>query len=63
MPHRSGIDHHNAEFDFELVERCRTMHEDGRTPTKIRHDLWAEGIDVSMNTLNDWLYYRTRINS
>lgn len=52
-PH--GIRHGKATASWEEVEHCRTLHESGKTPRQI-----AEITGRSINTINDWIFYRTR---
>ena len=60
---RPGIEHAKATIPFELVEQARDFREhEGLTRRAIKELLWIKhGLQVSMNTLDDWLYYRTRV--
>lgn len=62
---RSGIDHAKATVPFHLVELARDMKEhDGKNTTQIIAAFSKDhGITLSLNTLNDWLYFRTRLYS
>ncbi len=48
--------HHRARHSFEDVELARTLYEQKAKPVDI-----AEYIGVSINTLWDWLTFRTRV--
>lgn len=50
--------HHRAKVKPEIVEEARKLHEEGESPKEL-----ARRYQVSINTLNDWIYYRTRINT
>lgn len=50
-----GINHGKATATWEEVEICREMHEAGVTPTQI-----AQQTGRPLNTIKDWIYYRTR---
>lgn len=55
--------HHRAKFDFSVVRRARELREYWGYPTKkILKILEEEGHSVPWNTLNGWLYYRTRVS-
>ena len=62
---RSGILHDKAVVPFQLIELARDLKEHhGSSRSAILNLLRLElGFDLSMNTLDDWLYYRTRVNS
>ena len=61
MPHPNGLRHRKATVTIEVIDACRDMHDDGKSPTNdILPWLSENGYEVSINTLNDWLYYRTR---
>jgi len=57
-----GIRHGRATVTFEYVELARDLYEyEGHAPTEIKTFLLeACGLAISINTLNDWLYFRTR---
>jgi hypothetical protein len=50
-----GIAHGKASATWDEVERVRTMHESGLPPSKI-----AQQTGKPLNTIKDWIYYRTR---
>jgi hypothetical protein len=50
-----GIRHGKASADFAEVERARDMHESGKYPKEIAREL-----DRPIDTVRDWIYYRTR---
>ena len=51
--------HHRAKVKAEIVEKARLLHErDGVGPTEL-----SKQFNVSINTIYDWIYYRTRINT
>ncbi len=56
--HRRGIDHARAKISYSDVELARVLYDQKAKPVDI-----AEYIGVSINTLWDWLRYKTRINS
>ena len=61
---RTGIAHAKATVPFQLIEMARDLKEYEGKPRKfilqvLRVDY---GHDLSLNTLDDWLYYRTRVN-
>ena len=49
--------HHKAKAPFSDVELASTLYEQGATPRLI-----ADYMEVSINTLWDWLRFKTRIN-
>lgn len=50
-----GERHGMCRYPNEVVEKARDMHDEGVGPTQIAREL-----DVPLNTLQDWIYYRTR---
>ena len=53
--------HHKAKVEFSIVERARDMREYENMEIKeIVSKLQEEGHYIPMDTLIDWLYYRTR---
>ena len=60
---RPGIDHHKAAVSFQIIELARDLKEHEKESRKsILNILFNRyAIRVSMNTLDDWLYYRTRV--
>jgi len=50
-----GIKHGKAKVTFEVIQRCRDLRKRGWTVSRI-----AEHAQVPWNTVNDWIYYRTR---
>ena len=51
------------EHSDEVVARARELYETHKSPTWVRMELRQEfGLWVSRDTLNDWLYFRTRYN-
>ena len=57
-----GLDHGKATIPFSIVEEARDLHEAGKKP-RVIHDLIEAkiGHKISRNTLDSWLYFRTRI--
>jgi len=55
MPHAQGIRHAKAVAPFETVELARELHEGGMKPKQI-----AKTLGYPLDTVNDWIYYRTR---
>lgn len=47
--------HHRAKYSDDTVEAARSMYDDGTGPTDI-----ATALGVPIDTVNDWIYYRTR---
>ena len=52
---KHGDNHHRTRHSDATVERARTMHDEGIKPTLISNEL-----GISLDTINDWIYYRTR---
>lgn len=50
-----GIRHGKATATFEEVEKARTLHESGWRAKQI-----ARTLGRSIDTVKDWIYYRTR---
>jgi hypothetical protein len=50
-----GIAHGKATVPFETVEAVRTAHENGDKPAVL-----AKRYGLSVNTINDWVHFRTR---
>jgi len=51
-----GMRHGKAKVSFETIQKCRTLRkEKGWSVSRI-----AEHAQVPWNTVNDWIYYRTR---
>lgn len=50
-----GQSHHRARYPNEMVEAARDLHDLGMRPVDI-----ARHLRVPIDTLNDWIYYRTR---
>lgn len=59
----SGINHPKASVPFQLVEMARDLKEhECRSRNSILLILRVNyGVDITINTLDDWLYYRTRV--
>lgn len=53
---RYGERHHKARHSDEDVALCRELYAEGVPPKVI-----AEKMEVSLHTLYDWLYLRTRV--
>jgi hypothetical protein len=57
-----GMAHCRATVPFSVVESARDLHESGLgLKTILRLVEQKAGRSVSINTLQDWIYYRTRI--
>jgi hypothetical protein len=57
MPAPHGIRHGKAVVEFSEIEMIRDLHEyHGVTPKML-----AYKFGYSLNTIRDWVYYRTRI--
>jgi len=57
-----GMEHGRAVIPFSVVESARDLHESGVKPKQIQGILEEKlGQRISINTLNSWLYYQTRI--
>jgi hypothetical protein len=57
-----GKDHWRVTIPFYIVEKARELHENGmprKEILRIVEDLARH--PVSLNTMQDWLYYQTRI--
>jgi len=54
--------HHKAKVPFAIVEQARDAKEyDGLSRRAVQELLWMQhGIEVSLGTLDDWIYYRCR---
>tara|TARA_Y100001951_G_scaffold105178_1_gene120469 strand:+ start:2269 stop:2466 length:198 start_codon:yes stop_codon:yes gene_type:complete len=50
-----GDAHHRVRHSDETVEQVRQMHDDGVKPAQI-----SRRTGISIDTVNDWIYYRTR---
>ena len=50
--------HHRSKTEFKYVELARELYEQGAKPIDI-----AKYLEESINTVNDWIYYRTRVNA
>jgi hypothetical protein len=51
----AGIKHGKAKATFEEVEACRKMHEEGFNAKYISNQT-----GIALDTVRDWIYYRTR---
>ena len=60
---KTGIEHIKATVDFKIIEQARDLKEFKNTPRKTIQAILAQeyGISISIYTLDDWLYYRTRV--
>lgn len=48
--------HHRSKAPFVEVQLARTLYQQGATPTEI-----ADYLNQSINTVWDWLRYKTRV--
>ena len=50
-----GDSHHRVRYSDETVEQVRQMHDSGMGAAEINRQT-----GISIDTVNDWIYYRTR---
>lgn len=58
--HKTGEAHHRAKLPDSVVERARKLHDRGYKPMEVRGHLADEGHVVPLETLCNWLDYKTR---
>jgi len=57
-----GLDGGRAKIPFEIVECARDLYESSIKPRMIHRIIEQKvGHEVSIHTLNDWLYFKTRV--
>lgn len=53
--------HHKSKVDFEMVEKARDYHDDGHSLQGIQGLMYkVHGYHLSLDTIRDWVYFRTR---
>ena len=59
----TGITHGKASVSFQIVELARDLREHESMSSKLilRELRERYTLDISIDTLHDWLYYRTRV--
>lgn len=57
-----GMEHGRATVPFSMVEAARDLHDGGMKPKQICKVIEQKmGRKLSLNTLSDWLYLKTRV--